>query len=156
MRSLLSSMPSHPATHSTPAVSCLQHTTHGWPPPSHLSCTWEGRGRREGEGGRKGGREEGREREGGREGGRGRRGREVEGEGRKKGWESEGGREREERMDGEGAREQEGVHVGQNTRRTCGLWDTHIQEYIITSSSHITSSTHLYCIAMSHCRKRAK
>ena len=24
-------------------------------------------------------------------------------------------------MDGEEAREQEGVHVGQNTRRTCGL-----------------------------------
>ena len=83
MRSLLSSMPSHPATHSTPAVSCLQHTTHGWPPPSHLSCTWEGRGRRGGRG-----------REGGRRGGRGR---EVEGEGRKKGWEREGGREREER-----------------------------------------------------------
>ena len=40
-------------------------------------------------------------------------------------------------------REQEGVNVGQNTR-TCGLWDTHIQEYIITSSSQITSSTHLY------------
>ena len=63
--------------------------------------------------------------------------------------ESEEGRGRE--------REQEGVNVGQNTR-TCGFWDTHIQEYmyIIASSSHITSSTHLYCIAMSHCRKRAK
>ena len=29
-------------------------------------------------------------------------------------------------------REQDGVNVGQNTR-TCGLWDIHIQQYIITS-----------------------
>ena len=42
-------------------------------------------------------------------------------------------------------REQEGVNVGQNTR-TCGLWDIHIQQYIITSSSHMTCSTHLYCV----------
>ena len=58
--------------------------------------------------------------------------------------------------EGKGSKGARGRNVGQNTRRTCGLWDTHIQEYIITSSSHITSSTHLYCIAVSHCRKRAK
>ena len=44
-----------------------------------------------------------------------------------------------EERESEGAREQEDVNVGQNTRRTCGLWDTHIQQYIITSSSHITT-----------------
>ena len=60
------------------------------------------------------------------------------------------GREEKREWKGERAREQEGVNVGQNT---CGI---HIQQYIITSSSCITSSTHLYCIAMSHCRKRAK
>ena len=109
----------------------------------------------------------------GREGGRGRgmgKGGETEGEGsgggdRGGGREGEAGREREvgreERREGrvregEGAREHKGVNVGHNTRRTCGLWDTHIQQYIITSSSHMTCSTHLYCIAASHCRKRAK
>ena len=87
MRSLLSSMPSHPATHYTPAAmhqSCLQHTAHGWPPPSHLSCTWEGRGRREGEGGRRG--------EGGREGGgEGEEGRWRERDQRREGRKGEGG-----------------------------------------------------------------
>ena len=147
MWSLLSSMPSHPATHSTPAAMHQSSTLpmdgplpHTYPPPGKGRVG--GRERKEGSGGRGKGKEKRRE------------GRGMERE------ESRDGRVREEGrgrrgMHGEGAREQEGVHVGQNTR-TCGLWDTHIQEYIITSSSHITSSTHLYCIAMSHCRKRAK
>ena len=134
MWSLLSSMPSHPATHSTPAAI---HQSSTLPMDGPLPHTYPAPG--------KGG-VGGRERKGGKR-------REREGKGKKKGREGEKkGRER----DGEEASEQEGVNVGQNTRRTCGLWDTHIQEYIITSSSHITSSTHLYCIAMSHCRKRAK
>ena len=60
--------------------------------------------------------------EGGREGGSGK---EREGE-RRRERENEEGRGRE--------KEHEGVNVGQNTR-TCGLWDTYIQQYIITSSS---------------------
>ena len=90
MWSLLSSMPSHPATHSTPAA---MHQSSTLPMDGPLPHTYPAPGKG-GVGGREEGREGGGEGEGGRRGGRGR---EVEGEGRKKGWESEGGREREER-----------------------------------------------------------
>ena len=61
----------------------------------------------------------------------------MKGEGGKKGREREGARECERRP---------------KHKKDMWLVDTYIQQYIIASSSNITSSTHLYCLDVSHCR----